>query len=151
LIAVSDNGYNIFFLNIEKVSKQGMRTTLFGNEEKFIKRLNIEKNRFYELKEKSKEYREIKDKNNKENVIVAVSVDGMKLKNASERLRDDKEVVLVAVANNENALEYASEKLQQDKDILIVAITKNKEAYKFLPDKLKQDKKFMKTIESIIK
>jgi len=57
---------------------------------------------------------------------------GLALKYASKKFKNDKEMVLIAVKNNGNALNYASEELQNDPEIINIAKNNlnNKMVYK---------------------
>lgn len=58
----------------------------------------------------------------KEEVIMAVSVDGYQLKYASDRLKGDFLVVLTAIHQEGHALIYASEKMKSNKQIVLEAL-----------------------------
>ena len=57
------------------------------------------------------------DWSDKKEVLKAVHLIGLLLKNASDNLKDDKEVVLAAVNSDGRALTYASDNLKADKEI----------------------------------
>jgi hypothetical protein len=61
------------------------------------------------------------DFTNKDQVLTAVTEDGMQLELASGQLRNDDQVVLAAVQQNSMAVQYASRRLQYDSKIILAA------------------------------
>ena len=54
----------------------------------------------------------------KQEILTALSIDGLQLGNLEEKYKNDKQIVMAAVQQNPHALRFASEKLQADKDVL---------------------------------
>lgn len=61
-------------------------------------------------------------RDDEEMVRKAVSLDGLLLASASERLRSDKSIVLQAIQNQPSAFKFASIPLQNDKEVTIEAV-----------------------------
>ncbi len=65
-------------------------------------------------------------------MLVAVSVNGYNLSYASKKLRDNRNIVLTAVNNQPMALSYASTRLKKDKGLQKIAIYKREDVIKYL-------------------
>lgn len=76
-------------------------------------------------------------------VMMAVSQNGMCLKNASERLRDNEKIVLKAIDGHASALKYASERLRNDKEIVTKAICRSAYALSCASNELRNNKEFI--------
>lgn len=57
--------------------------------------------------------------NERELIKKAVSENGLALKDASEKLKDDYEIVKIAILNNYNSLEYASERSRGNRELVL--------------------------------
>ena len=86
---------------------------------------------------------DIKFKNDKDVVLVAVNTGGFALKYASAELKNDKEIVMAAVSNNGGSLEYASDELKNDKEIVFIAISHYGWEIEHATEKLKNDKEIV--------
>jgi hypothetical protein len=76
-------------------------------------------------------------------VSAAVRRNGLALQFADERLRDDKDIVQIATQKNPLALEYASESLQNDNDIVYTAVRENGMVLQFASPSLKRTLKLV--------
>jgi len=83
---------------------------------------------------------------NKQEALDAVNIDGMRLDECSDNLRNDKDVAIAAVKNREKAMMFVSEKLKSDKDVIRSALVRKSTlrseegiAFSFLPDKIKDN------------
>lgn len=90
-----------------------------------------------------------KDLSKKENALLAVKKNGERLRDLSDKFKEDKEIVKVAVLQNEWALNLASPKLKQDKKFILSLL---KETYgwivSYVDEKLKDDDDvIMKAVE----
>jgi len=65
-------------------------------------------------------------------ILVAVSVNGYNLSHVSKKLRDNRNIVLTAVINQPMALQYASTRLKKDKELQKIAIHKREDVIKYL-------------------
>merc|ERR1712188_34347 len=68
-------------------------------------------------------------RSDKEDVLAAVSQNGLALEYATDELKNDKDVVMAAVRNDGAALGFASEEMKVDKDIR--ALLKNPAAQEY--------------------
>jgi len=85
-------------------------------------------------------YASDKLKNNRNVVITAVSNYGMALEYASDRLKNDKQIVLHAISNSSSALFHASDKLRDDEDVILAAVSKFGYTLKYASENLKNNK-----------
>ena len=67
----------------------------------------------------------INKESSREDVIAAVSVDGLDLRFANKKYQDDKEVVEIAVEQDKDAIHWASEELQNDQEFITLINSKN--------------------------
>lgn len=75
----------------------------------------------------------------KDNVMKAVSYNGILLSLADNCFRNMDDVVLKAVSNNGIALRYASRRLRNDNNIVLTAICENSFAYRYASRRFKRD------------
>jgi hypothetical protein len=64
----------------------------------------------------------INKKSSREDVIAAVSVNGLDLRLANKEYQDDEEVVKIAVGQNGYSLRWASDRLKDNKGIVMMAV-----------------------------
>ena len=76
--------------------------------------------------------------------LVAVTGDGLLLKELDSDLRDDFDIVFEAIKQNPLALEYASNRLKDNEFIVLTAISINPNAFKFASLRLRNDEDFVK-------
>lgn len=86
----------------------------------------------------------LQNKEEKQQLLLSISKNGMLLKSLSDKFKDDKEVVLQAVKNNAFALEFASDRLKNDKEVVTTAVKKNPLVLVY--SNLKMDKEFVKEL-----
>jgi len=84
---------------------------------------------------------------NREIVKLAVSQNGMNLKDASAKLRDDKEIVKIAISKNYEAYDYASISLKNNREILKIAVLSGY-PLRFISWKFHKDKELLKIEQS---
>lgn len=81
---------------------------------------------------------------NKDNVLIAVQLNGDSLQFASDRLRNDPEVVLEAIKKEGEYLKHASVELRNNKELVILALNNSKQygnrILNSLSDNMKDDK-----------
>jgi hypothetical protein len=77
--------------------------------------------------------------NNHEIVLAAMQSDGLGLKYASERLKDDHGIVLAAVQCNRPALQHASKRLKDDRAIVVAGVAGDFTALQWASERLKRD------------
>lgn len=77
---------------------------------------------------------------NKKQVLKEMKLDGSKLWQATEDLRDDKEVVLAAIGSFRWAFRDASDRLKSDKAFVLESIKVNNESVCFIHPDLKKDR-----------
>lgn len=82
-------------------------------------------------------------RNDKEEILKAVKLDGYALRNASTRLCNDKEVVMIAVNNKGLSLLFASSFLQNDKEVVMEALKNNYSSFKFASEALRNNMDFI--------
>lgn len=75
-------------------------------------------------------------------VTLAVSNNGLALQYASKKLKGNKELILNAVYQNGNALEFCID-FQDDFDVVLVAVQSNGESLKFASEKLRKTYKLI--------
>jgi len=73
------------------------------------------------------------------NVYNIVQLDGIRLREASDKMRNTFEIVHAAVGNEGTALAYASDRLQHDVKILDVAIKQDGYAINYVPQEFKDE------------
>ena len=75
-------------------------------------------------------------------VMNAVQQNGcaLKLKYASDELKNDRAIVLAAVRQSHRALQFASDALKNNKDFMMVAVRRHGDALKYASDELKNDR-----------
>jgi len=73
-------------------------------------------------------------------VYSAVSKNGLELKDASERLKDDFQIASAAIYNNIDAWEYVSEILKKNKNFVLNAAKQIRGVIKYVGEKMKTDK-----------
>ena len=83
------------------------------------------------------------DWNDKEQVIKAVTEDGLLLENASDELRADSEIVLAAVQEDGRALKYASDEFKANREVVMAAVQRNGWALEYANDELKADREIV--------
>lgn len=73
-------------------------------------------------------------------MLAAVKRDGLALRCADERFRNDREIVLAAVRQNGLALQYASESLKRDQNLVLAAILQNAAALQYADESLRRNR-----------
>jgi hypothetical protein len=73
---------------------------------------------------------------NKQEVLIKVSLNGIDLADVSDRLKNDKQVVMAAIKQNGTAFIYASADLKSDREIIEAAINGGLSVY-FLNNEMK--------------
>ena len=81
-------------------------------------------------------------KDDLEIVSAALSSNGANMLYASEKLKDDKNLALFAVKNNSSALMYVSPRLKDDEDVVREAVRKDGRKLKYASQRLKKNKEF---------
>ena len=81
----------------------------------------------------------------KDEALIAVRCNGLKLEDCSDELQSDREVVLAAVSNNGLALSFADKpfaqvKLKADREIALAAVQNNGLALKYVNDARRQER-----------
>lgn len=144
IISNLDDKPGIYYIDIEIYQNylSELKSLNYYNLEYFQKQLSEE---FLESELNQYQQKEIKGEKNmnwnvKEEVLEEVGYNGMTLKKASRKLRDDKDVVMTAVSTDGVALRYASNRLTRERDIVLAAVTNNGFAlsyasYTFMDDK----------------
>ncbi len=79
----------------------------------------------------------------------AVAIDGMLLKNASQKLQNDKDTVRLAVESNFHSLQFASKKLQHDEELQCLQLQKRQLEQPF-PCLLKDTTESMKDSKNFV-
>ena len=88
------------------------------------------------------------DWDNKEEVLLYLKQNGMRLEFATKKIKNDREAVLTACESNGLALAFSSFRLQNNQEVVTKAINNNISALKYAGDKIKDNKEFiLKAIE----
>ena len=77
--------------------------------------------------------------NHKTLVLAAVKNNGLDVKYASAKMRDDRDVMMQAVRQNGLALRYASSRLKDDRKLVQMAVTNNSSALQFAGARSRDD------------
>ncbi|CAK9010058.1 unnamed protein product [Durusdinium trenchii] len=87
-----------------------------------------------------------KFRNDKDIVLAALKqkgLSGMALVFASERLKGDRDIVLAAVKQYGKALQFATPDLQNDREIVMTAVLENGIALRFASENIRSDREFL--------
>jgi len=148
-IIIEKGDRSIYYDTLEKGSLTGdwSEFTKFVKEKcekriDFINSFKEQEKQIEKLKYENKS--SLEEKEDKKQLLLSVSNNGMLLKNLSDNFKDDKEVVLEAIKNNAFALEFASERLKNDKEVVTKAVEKNPLVLVY--SNLKMDKEFVKKL-----
>eukprot|EP00759_Apiculatamorpha_spiralis_P029870 PhF_6_TR31821/c0_g1_i1/m.47017 len=135
LLAVKQNRYALQFADPELLSQSVILDAVFHSGDgsfnqqdyEFIKNLLTHAGSVY--KRLPRCYVEME-----ELALVAVTQNGLVLKDCSDVFRDTKILVLAAVCQNSLAFQYVSSRLRDDRDVILASVTQNAYALMFAPD-----------------